>query len=81
MTKRLSNEQLETELYQARIRLTYERMRADRLYTNLRRLENRVRNVIVVGEQVNTDDLYQLRILVPRKPRPTLVELRKKARR
>lgn len=66
----------------SRARLAHEaghqRRRADQLYARLRLLENKVRKTIVVGETVNLDALYQLRQMVPTKPRPTLAQLRKR---
>jgi hypothetical protein len=41
-------------------------------HNRLRLLENRVRNVVVVGERIDTDALYALRQMVPNKPRKKL---------
>lgn len=69
--------ELEVSLSMARLRLSHAEKRANANYDKLRRLENRIRSTIVVGEHVDTDALYALRISVPTKPRPTLTELRK----
>lgn len=66
-----TREQLES----ARARLAHEasylRRDRDKLYDKLRRLENKVRSTIVIGEQIDTDGLYELHRMVPAKPRPT----------
>lgn len=81
MTKRAGIEELELALSRKSAEAYREKKRADNYYNQLRRLENRVRKTIVVGEHIDTDELYALRISVPRNPRPTLTELRKGIRR
>lgn len=70
MSKRETYEQLET----SRARIAHEnghlRKSNKYLYDRLRRLENKVRTTIIVGEPFNNDGLYQLRQMVPTKPRP-----------
>lgn len=50
----------------------------DYLYEKLRKLENRIRDTIVIGDHIDTDKLYSLRVMVPAQPRKTLRELRKR---
>lgn len=45
------------------------------LYERNRRLENKIRDTIVVGENFNASGLYQLRQMVPNKPRRTWRQL------
>ena len=63
------------QLENSRARLAHENGHLRRtnksLYNKLRRLENKVRNTIVVGERVDHDELYALRKMVPAKPRST----------
>jgi phage shock protein A len=47
----------------------------NREYERCRRLENKIRSTIVVGEPFDNDGLYQLRQMVPNKPRKTLRQL------
>src|ERR1051326_3245044 len=54
------------------------RKRNAKLYDKLRLLENAVRDTIKVGERIDTDKLYQLRMRVPATPRPTTKQLRAK---
>lgn len=73
----------ELELSRSRLAFAadYQTRRANGLYEKLRRLENKVRDTIVVGESFNSDGLYELRQMVPSKPRPTLTQLRKRPQR
>jgi len=73
-------EELELQVSQLHHRWFTQKHRADNLYDKLRRLEGKVRTTIVVGEHVDSDELYQLRRMVPNRPRPTLRELRRKGR-
>jgi hypothetical protein len=64
-----TREQLES----SRARLAHEnsslRRQLKLRHEQLRRLESKVRRTIVVGSNVDFDELYQLRQMVPNKPR------------
>jgi hypothetical protein len=62
-------DEYEHELAVLRTRLSSSSRAAKRWYERNRLLENRVRNAIVIGEHIDTDKLYALRISVPKKPR------------
>lgn len=69
MSERETREQLESH----RARLAHQNSRLQRdvvkLHNRLRRLENKVRKTIVIGETIDADGLYQLRQMVPNTPR------------
>ena len=64
--KRMTADEYESELARLRTRLDWAERAAKRWYERNRRLENRVRNAIVIGEHIDTDKLYALRVSVPK---------------
>lgn len=62
------------ESHRARLAHEVSGLRRDRinLHNRLRRLENKVRSTIVIGERIDADGLYALRQMVPNKPRKKL---------
>lgn len=77
-----SREQLETNRAYWANQAGHLRRERDFLYERLRKLENRVRETIVVGDHIDTDKLYALRQMVPNHPRKTITQKRKsKSRR
>jgi hypothetical protein len=51
--------------------------RYNKLYENNRRLENKIRETIVIGEEFDATGLLQLLRMIPKEPRATLRELQK----
>lgn len=72
-------EQLEETLARVSFERGGQRRRADYLYTKLRELENHVRNATrEIEPQARHDLVMALSQRVPKEPRPTLTQLRKR---
>lgn len=74
-------EELESELARTHRELFTAKKNVALYYEQLRRLENRVRKTIVVGEHTDSENLYILVRSIPRKPRLTMNEIKKGRRK
>lgn len=72
-----TNIDLESQVARLSMRASRAERDRDRLYDKLRRLENAIRDTVVIGQPYNNDGLLDLLRRVPKKPRKTRTEMRK----